>query len=178
MFFKIKDENKVLVDFSKESFGTLPIGYFEVETDFNIPSGQPAYFYKWDGSNIIENSDENLINKIKLELTSLPDTFKIISTPVLNQSRYNDFDTTGLESCKVLNINCNRNIELTGLKYGWDGRRLILRNITTNRRIRLGKNSSYSETKNRFFVRSNYNLNQQSAIELIYIDGSWTILKD
>lgn len=92
MYIKIRKIDNVIFDSQKTSFVLVDDIYYEVEYDYNFPSVQPYYLYKWDiiNNTVILNDDES----IELENRKTYSNLKIIKWIDDSIIKHKDFDFT------------------------------------------------------------------------------------
>lgn len=97
-------------------------------------------------------------------------------TPSINQ---NDYNPTGLKYCNILEVNPSASIKLTGLQGGFEGRRLLIRNVASDYLLWLEHENAASFAANRFKLPHNFPafLMPGDSIELLYNDTAdrWEI---
>lgn len=108
--------NNTILEVSGDDFHDLKLGEFQVESDYDFPTGQPVIYYRWNGdqvSGFVEANDENTINLFRKEegvlegldlepfITTvvggdfLPNTTKEIIINGLNFSPFTTVDISG-----------------------------------------------------------------------------------
>jgi len=88
-----------------EIFNNLLFGEIQVESNYNFPIGQKPYFYKWNGSSVVENDEEY----VDLYLKGV-NYYKIYDyIPNLDESEYQqtpaniNYDIVGLNKKRIFN---------------------------------------------------------------------------
>jgi len=86
-------------------FNTLVDGEIQIRTDYDFPLGQPPYFYRWNGSEVEENSDEYIIIFCKgLQYFKIYDYMDDIDYSYYRISPLNvDFNILGLNKLRTFN---------------------------------------------------------------------------
>lgn len=86
-------------------FSSLSSNEIQVQSDFNFPSLQPPYFYRWNGSDVEENSSEYIIIFRKgLRYFKIYDFMNNIDYSEYNISPLNyDFNILGLNKLRTFN---------------------------------------------------------------------------
>lgn len=93
MYIKIRKTDNVIFGSQKTSFELTDNDFYEVEYEYNFPSVQPYYNYKWDEINnkVIFNDDAK---SIELENRKTYSNLRIIKFIDDNEIKHKDFDFT------------------------------------------------------------------------------------
>jgi len=119
--------------------------------------------------------------KNKLKWNSILDLWEAVqlvkvTAPDLTLLDYDNYTTTGLDSCDLLELNPVTDVEITGLQEGYENRRLIITCISDTFEVKLMINSANSDTENRIYGEKDVRIKPNMTFELIYINNRWRFI--
>jgi len=89
MYIKFRNTDGVIVAKQSESFENLPEDYSQTETDYVFPFGQPLYFYMYLFGEILEVTDESIIEKVASEEFGIINEESLLNTTIINYKSSN-----------------------------------------------------------------------------------------
>lgn len=98
-------------------------------------------------------------------------------TPSANQNNYNP---TGLGFCNILNVNASASLAINGLAGGYEGRRMLIRNTSTDYLLIITHQNTNSTAANRFRLPNSFPafLMPGDSMEFVYNGTSqrWEVI--